>query len=462
MNETSSKSINKITFFNILSTVLLQGLSFFTAPVFSRLLGKSNYGIYSVYSTWVSIAAIVLPLQAHSAFAIAKATFPKERQEEYQSSAVSLSLTAYLCLSVPVLIVSLLSGVRLFFILAVIAHGLGTCLVAALQSKFIFEYEAFRNFILSVSVSIFGILLSLLLMLNMDPSENYKGRILGASITFFAAGALSYFYIFRRGRCFYSREFWRFTLPITIPTIFHLLANILLAQSDRLMIDGMIGSSDTGLYSLAVNFTAVVSAIYSALNNAWVPFYYDYTKKNDFASIKEHSRNYLELFTVITCGFMLLSHEVFALFGGSDFEGGSRYIPLLAVGMFFMFLYSFPVNYEFYNKKTKLIAAVTVTSAVTNIILNYFLIGSFGIMGAVIATVISYALQFTLHYLSAVFVIGGEFPYRFTAFVPWIATVSLCCAAVYLLEDQWFIRWPLGAVLGIFCLCRVIKRRSIF
>ena len=462
MNETSSKSINKITFFNILSTVLLQGIAFFTAPVFSRLLGKSNYGIYSVYNTWVSIAAIVMPLQAHSAFAIAKASFPKERQEEYQSSAVSLSITAYLCLSVPVLFISLLSGVRLFFIIALIAQGLGTCLVTALQNKFIFEYDAFKNFVLSVSVSIFGIALSLLLVLNMDDAENYRGRIIGASLTNFVAGAFSYLYIFRRGRRFYSKEFWRFTLPITIPTIFHLLGNILLAQSDRLMIDGMLGDAETGLYSLAVNFSVVISAIYTALNNAWVPFYYDYTKNDDLTSIKVHSRNYLELYTVITCGFMLLSKEVFALFGGKEYEGGSNYIPMLAVGLFFMFLYSFPVNYEFYHKKTRLIAAVTVSSAVINIILNYFLIGSFGVMGAVIATVISYALQFIFHFLSAVFIIGGDFPYRITAFIPWILTAASCCAVSYLLSDQWFIRWPIGALLGIFCLFRIIKRKSIF
>ena len=80
------------------------------------------------------------------------------------------------------------------------------------------------------------------------------------------------------------------------------------------MINAMIDQSSTGIYSLAVGFTSVVLAIYSSLNNAWVPFYYDYTKKHDKESVISHSKNYLELFTIIICGFMLLSREVFLVF----------------------------------------------------------------------------------------------------------------------------------------------------
>ena len=46
------KNKNKIAFFNFLSNILLRGISIFTAPVFSRLLGTSGYGILSVYNIW--------------------------------------------------------------------------------------------------------------------------------------------------------------------------------------------------------------------------------------------------------------------------------------------------------------------------------------------------------------------------------------------------------------------------
>ena len=39
------KSANQLAFFNILGPVILNGVNFFTVPIFTRLLGAENYGI---------------------------------------------------------------------------------------------------------------------------------------------------------------------------------------------------------------------------------------------------------------------------------------------------------------------------------------------------------------------------------------------------------------------------------
>ena len=456
------KSLNTITLMNIISTVLLQGIAFLTLPIFSRLLGTDNYGIVSVYNTWTSIVMIVFTLQTADAFPSARIYLPAEEQEKFQSSAVSLALTSYLCFAVPTYIITAIIGIDRFLVVSLLIQGFTAYMISALSSKFIFEMDAFKNMLLSLFVSVVNVGLSLILIFSMDKEINYKGRIMGMMFSNLAGGVFSYFYIFRRGKTFYNKEFWKFTLPITLPTIFHSLANLVLAQSDRLMIDAMIDKSTTGIYSLAVTFTSVVSTIFLSLNNAWVPFYYKYSKENDKQSIMAHSRNYLELYTIIICGFMLLSQEVYIFFGGQNFTEGSKYIPLLAAGAFMTFLYSFPVNYEFYHKKTGHIAVVTVTAALCNIILNLILIGSMGVMGAVIATVISYVFQFAFHYISARFIIGGDFPYHMKMFLPWIAAVCCCCCVTYLLRDIWIVRWTFGAVLGAVCLYKIIRRKTIF
>ena len=46
------KQRNRVTFFNILSTCLLYGISIFTAPLFSRLLGTGGYGNLANYKVW--------------------------------------------------------------------------------------------------------------------------------------------------------------------------------------------------------------------------------------------------------------------------------------------------------------------------------------------------------------------------------------------------------------------------
>ncbi|MDG2274191.1 MAG: polysaccharide biosynthesis C-terminal domain-containing protein, partial [Halioglobus sp.] len=55
--------------------------------------------------------------------------------------------------------------------------------------------------------------------------------------------------------------------------------------------------------------------------------------------------------------------------------------------------YKMFAGYLFYIKKTGYIAALTVITAVINIVLNYFLILSFGAIGAAYATCISFSVQ---------------------------------------------------------------------
>ena len=57
------KKQNKVAFYNFLSVVLLRGLSLFTAPLFSRMLGTENYGVVSLYTIWVTAVSIVFSLQ---------------------------------------------------------------------------------------------------------------------------------------------------------------------------------------------------------------------------------------------------------------------------------------------------------------------------------------------------------------------------------------------------------------
>ena len=66
------KNKNTIAFFNFLSNVLLRGISIFTAPVFSRLLGTSGYGVVSVYNIWARVGAVAIPLQTHGTLANAR------------------------------------------------------------------------------------------------------------------------------------------------------------------------------------------------------------------------------------------------------------------------------------------------------------------------------------------------------------------------------------------------------
>ena len=86
------KNINRIAFYNFLSILLLQGISFISAPLFSRLMGTEGYGNLSSFSIWAGVVATVLSLQTNVTIANARVEFSEEEQPGYQSSAMALSL----------------------------------------------------------------------------------------------------------------------------------------------------------------------------------------------------------------------------------------------------------------------------------------------------------------------------------------------------------------------------------
>lgn len=457
---------NKTTLYNIASTIILQGLAFISGPIFSGILGTSNYGIAAVYLTWVQIASTVFSLQSAGTIAIARVNFPESEQEKYQSSVFSLATFCYAFFSAIVLTICVIAGKQIGVSLPMVGFGLaqgwGSYCVTAMNSKFTYEFKADKNFLLSIITSVSTIGLSIFLIKRFPSDINYWGRIIGQASVYTILGIILSLYILQRGRTVYNKTYWLFTLPIAIPTIFHLLAMIVLNQSDKIMLQRMDSNSAAGIYSLACTFAAVLNTIYHALNNSWVPFYYEYTRNNQIEELRKHAKNYIELYTIVSMGFVLLAREVFHIYAKTSFWEGTDLIPVFSLGYYFVFLYSFPVNYEFYNKKTKTIAIGTGGAALCNILLNYCFIKIWGIQGAVIATAVSHGMQFGFHVICAKRIHPGGYPFRIIVFVPGFVAVCLTCLFYYLTREEWLIRWFAGAFLGVYLLYKIIRRREIF
>lgn len=461
------KNSNRIIILNILSTVIIQGLNFFTMPIFSRVLGVDNYGIVSIYATWVLIMTAVFSLEAGSSLNMGRIRFSLEEQPQYQSSILSLGTFSYVCFSILVVIFSkqLAALMKLDhrILMAMLVHSYGQFCVGLLNGKFTYEFKAARNFILSVVTSVSSIGLSLILIYQLPASQNYWGRILGQSITYGLLSVAVWLVIFPKGKTLFSKEYWKFCLPLTLPVIFHMLANHILGQTDRIMLQHMIDDAEVGIYSLASSFSVALCIVWTALNNSWTPFYMEYSKQNRIPEMLKRAKNYLELFTVLASGFILLTPEVYHVFADSDFWGGTNLIPILAIGYYMVFLYSFAVNYEFFHQQTRLIATNTAIAAVLNIVLNYFFIRLWGGFGAALATATAHTMQFIIHYLMAKFAIkNDEFPFKLRTLLPYTAVFMVVAIGCIVLPIAWYIRWGVGAVIGVWELYRIYKRKQIF
>lgn len=100
----ASESISKSVVWQLVGKFTLQGIAFFTTPVFTRILTPDDYGTISLYTSWTSILMVILSLQTYGSIQTARIKFPKEEMHRYLSSIMTLSLIAYAVFFVVILI----------------------------------------------------------------------------------------------------------------------------------------------------------------------------------------------------------------------------------------------------------------------------------------------------------------------------------------------------------------------
>ena len=461
---TEKKSISKVVIWQTCATFLIQGMSLFTTPIFTRMLSTEDYGQTATFGSWTSIIGLIVGLQVSGSIGMAKTKYDENNYRKYCSSILWLSFISFILVLVSFVLfrnkLHVLLGFPKMIIPIIVVYSYALFIISFYNAILEFELRVETETVISIVLAVLTTVLSIYFVANME-SEKYIGKIWGMFIPTVIIAIVEFAVVMSKGKTLFCRNYWAFCLPLALPLIFHGAAGTVLAQSDRVMLKSMVGESETGIYSLVYTLATVVDIFWIAFNHAWIPFYYKYKKDKDEHQIKQRSSGYLFTFTIITIGFMLCAPEVFRLIAPEEYWSGLTIIPVVAMAYYINFMYSFPANFEFYHQNTRMISIATVLSAVINIALNYMLIPKYHGIGAAIATLISYVFMFVFHDIAARYFIG-DFEYTWRFYLKGLIPVGISFALYYWLMPYAWLRWGTALVLGMILLRRIYKTRSVF
>ncbi|MEI6837758.1 MAG: oligosaccharide flippase family protein [Alcaligenaceae bacterium] len=181
---------------------------------------------------------------------------------------------------------------------------------------------------------------------------------------------------------------------IGFPSIFGLFAFLLIDYADRQMIERMVGLDALGKYSVGYSFGLVMSVAMGAFATAWPPFFTSYINKHDearhvFARVLTY---YLLGFGGLVVLFFFFSKPVVVLMTAPVFHEAYKVVGLIAAAYMLKGCYLIMLPGIYFSRKLHMQSAIEWVAAITNIGLNIWLIPDFGIVGAAIATFISYLL----------------------------------------------------------------------
>lgn len=444
--------------------ILVKGVSFFVLPIFTDLMSTTEYGIYSVYLSYVTIFEVIILLGLSSTVRIAK--FDKDVDfKKYMSTIICipvlLTLLGMLIINGRFLIVNsdLLSmNLTLWNYLlvtcafAAVAGIIGAQLVIESKYKSYMAYSCI-NTLLNVGISLF------LCYTIYRGHDIHMARVIGQC----ASSVISCLFLLfiTRSKPAITGVYFRQSLRWGIPLLFHTLATIILTQSDRIVIKYMDGYSAAGIYSVAVTLIMIPLTLHTSIENAWAPWFYKKLEEKNYKEAYKINNLYIIAFAFITGCFMIVSPEIIRLFTNKDFWDSMYCLVPLSISVFGEMLYCLPANIEYFNKKTTFIMWGTISATIINIILDIGFVYIFGYVGAAYATSLSKLLLFAFHYfLSKKIDHNSVFNNKIaicSIIVLWLVNFGTITMIEHMLI-RWGVLFFFCTIVAVYCL---IKKNSI-
>lgn len=383
-----------------LGAAVSQVVAFFLIPLYTRYLTPSDYGVLEIFTVTMTVIGVIVPMGVTAGLAM---SYYEHEDEERRKTALS---TAYF----------FLTATSLCFALILIA-------AAGNFSSLLFESTHYTFYFQVIFLTLFfdtGVALSLLTLRVQEKSINYvaialarlvisvglnilfivalRKGVLGILEAHLIASALIYCFLIpqliKNAGFRFSTTKLKGMISYGIPYIPSNLAAWIMTLADRYFLQFLSTSTELGLYSIGYKFGMVINALVTApFAAAWGPFFWSVAKEKNNKEIYSSVLTYFVLIGMfIALGLSVLSKEVLTIMATPPFYGAYKVVPLIALSYILLGCFSILFVGAGLEKKTKYAPLITGVGAIVNLGLNYLLIPSYGMMGAAIATVISYLL----------------------------------------------------------------------
>lgn len=450
----------------VVAEILVRGVSFFSTPIYTRILPRSAFGSVKVFESWIYILIPIISLSLYQSVERARLDFEKE-YDAYISSIAMLQFLLFVGVgSIAFLwkdrIKALLSFTDCMLWIALVYGFFYVCILCFQKRERQFFYYK-SNIAISFFSVVPPIVISSVLLLKYrnvaSDAQMIDIRIAGFYFPIIVLGFIIAVILYSRGKTLVNLTYWRYGIGYSVPLILYTVSTQVLYQSDKIMIQKIHGEGLAAIYALATTIVYIIDILSNAVQGSWVPWLF---AKLRVGAYKEVRKSWVILtlgMGALSWGLVMISPELVQFMGGTGYEE-ARWLmgSMLSAAVFQFVMLSF-VSVEKFYKKTVYSGEAGLAVALINIALNYVCMKQFGYQAAAYTTAASYLLAVGIHYLYAKkYVQKGVIPIR---------TLVVACLGLWLLNmfsmasylaTTW-IRW--GILLVALAFLLVAMRKEI-
>ena len=396
-------SLSRATAWYTIGNLFVRSVSFLLLPLYSNLISTEEFGRYSLVMSLYAIIAVFYQSGLQSA--LSKYYLEEEnesRRKEIFSTIINAAGLIGITLSI---IIFILSG-------WIALEATGTAgysgLIRIIFASLFFETITFitlhllrtkelaRKVVVYSSFSavvnlIFNIYLVYFLKLGIF-GIIWAQLVTSVSLFFILLPFLRDSYM-PRMRTDMLKTFLTFSYPLVIAGLLSAAVEVI----DRFIIDHFLGKSEVGIYSFAYRIALVMNIFVMSLRGAWTPYSIRIYNAGNYS--EEFGKSLTKIVGVSLLIFLTVSifiDDLFTLnFSGffhfnPQYRGGIEIIPVVLASYIFSAVVTYYSVYPYVSGKSIHFLVSDLIALVINIVLNFWLIPLYGIMGAAAATFFSY------------------------------------------------------------------------
>ena len=386
-------------------SIIQKCLSLITVSIFARLLTEEEYGLSVVYTSVMNLIIIFTSLELpFGSFSTAMTKF--EEHDKYVSSLNGLCTILMLgyygiylwghefwdnLFKLPSALM-IIMGAEMLFSTAK-AFWLG-------QNRFELKYK--NVIFVTIFQTVLTVCLSVFAVLIVKTGKGFAKVIVGSCIEI-VIGFVIYLNSIVKGKTFFEKRYWIYALKFNIPLIPYYLSQMIFNQSDRIMIDHLIGRREAALYGVGYNLSMILMFVLNSINNSYIPWMYTKIKNNEYDENKKLSIGLILFIGISLLAFIAIGPELLFIMGGKKYISANGVITPIACSMLLLFYSQLFTCVMFYYEDKFFLVFGSIIAALINIILNYLYIPKFGFVAAAYTTLISYFVFCGFNYIGMLY-----------------------------------------------------------
>jgi len=201
----------------------------------------------------------------------------------------------------------------------------------------------------------------------------------------------------------FNREIVKTLLSYGLPLTASFALAVIISSTDRFMLAGIINESATGLYAAGQGLAQqTVGVLMTMVNLAAYPLILRTLESagpdEARAQLRKNAILLLGIGLPVAAGFIILSPNIAKIFLGKEFQAaGIELMPWFAVASLLAGVRAYYFDLAFYlGKRTRIQMLVMGSAALLNVVLNFWFIPVYGLLGAIYASVSAHGIAVVL------------------------------------------------------------------